>query len=182
VQSSLSYKLPGNVENLTLMDTTDIDGTGNWRGNSIRGNSGDNVLDGKGSADTLSGGGGIDTLIWDSSDVRLGGGSGNSDTLKVNGSGAHLNLKALPDGVIANMERIDLTGSGNNTLTLNAAEILDLSSTSNTLRVLGNSGDTVHRGGGWTHGPDKMISGQSYDTYTQELATLLVDSDITSIV
>jgi hypothetical protein len=46
-------------------------------------------------------------------------------------------------GLIHDIETINLTGTGNNTLVLSAIEVLNLSSTTNTLRILGNAGDEV---------------------------------------
>jgi hypothetical protein len=148
----------------------------------LSGGSGNDTLTGGSGKDSLAGGSGNDTLIWDAADALVNGGNGSGDTLKVTGSGVKMNLTALPDGRVVEIERIDLTGSGNNALTLNAQEVLDLSSTSDALRVLGNAGDTVHRGGGWTTGADDVIAGTTYHSYTQGLATLLVDSDIASVV
>ncbi|CAK0753662.1 serralysin [uncultured Gammaproteobacteria bacterium] len=62
VQSSVSFILTVDVENLTLTDTGNISGTGNSLANILTGNSNDNTLDGGAGADTLIGGTGNDTL------------------------------------------------------------------------------------------------------------------------
>ena len=62
VNSSVSYSLKANFENLTLTGSA-LSGTGNELDNTIIGNAGNNVLDGKAGNDTLDGGGGIDMLI-----------------------------------------------------------------------------------------------------------------------
>jgi Ca2+-binding RTX toxin-like protein len=65
VQSSIDYRLTANVENLTLVGSDSIDGTGNSLSNKLIGNSGANILDGRGGADIMSGGAGADTYIVD---------------------------------------------------------------------------------------------------------------------
>jgi hypothetical protein len=143
----------------------------------LSGNSGNNVLTGTGFADTIDGGGGNDTLVWDPLDVSVQGGEG-TDTLRVNGAGVHLDLTTLPAGLITDVEVINLTGSGNNMLTLTPTEVLALSSTTDTLRVDGNSGDAVSAGLGWTQLANVSIAGQTYAQYTKDGATLQVDTDI----
>ena len=68
VQSSITYTLDYNVENLTLTGTAAIHGIGNALDNVLIGNSGNNELTGGAGNDTLDGGEGNDSLI---------GGTGN---------------------------------------------------------------------------------------------------------
>jgi Ca2+-binding RTX toxin-like protein len=68
VESTISYTLAGNVENLQLMDDAQINGAGNGLGNTIIGNDVSNRIEGNAGNDTLNGWGGKDTLL---------GGSGN---------------------------------------------------------------------------------------------------------
>ncbi|MCZ8357678.1 MAG: putative Ig domain-containing protein, partial [Microcystis sp. LE19-388.1G] len=62
VQSSVTYTVGNNLENLTLTGTANINGTGNTLNNIITGNSGNNILKGATGIDTLIGGLGNDTL------------------------------------------------------------------------------------------------------------------------
>ncbi|WP_245711350.1 putative Ig domain-containing protein [Paracidovorax valerianellae] len=63
VNSSVSYVLPGEVENLTLTGSLDIAGVGNAAANVITGNAGNNVLNGMGGVDRLMGGAGDDIYV-----------------------------------------------------------------------------------------------------------------------
>jgi Ca2+-binding RTX toxin-like protein len=76
VLSAISYTLPGAVENLSLLDTADITGTGNGLANVLNGNSGANLLRGLGDADRISGGQGADTIEGGAGADTLGGGGG----------------------------------------------------------------------------------------------------------
>jgi Ca2+-binding RTX toxin-like protein len=60
VNSSITYTLGANVENLTLIGTAAINGTGNALANMIIGNTGANILNGGNGNDLLTGGAGID--------------------------------------------------------------------------------------------------------------------------
>ncbi|MFM7581004.1 MAG: calcium-binding protein, partial [Microcystaceae cyanobacterium] len=63
VQATVNTTLTNNVEDLTLLGTANINGTGNNANNILTGNSGANLLKGLNGNDTLSGGAGNDTLI-----------------------------------------------------------------------------------------------------------------------
>ncbi len=95
IQSSVSYTLPGNVENLTLTGFANIDGTGNTLSNILLGNSGNNILDGGSwEDDQLIGGPGDDTFnVYNDTVVEVAGGGDDSVILK--GS----NWYTLPDNV-----------------------------------------------------------------------------------
>src|SRR5213078_764236 len=62
VRTSLSYTLGANVENLALLGTAAVNGTGNSLDNLLLGNSAANVLTGGAGSDTIAGGAGDDTL------------------------------------------------------------------------------------------------------------------------
>lgn len=62
VNSSVTYTLSANVENLTLTGASPINGTGNGLVNTITGNAANNQLNGGAGNDTINGGIGIDSL------------------------------------------------------------------------------------------------------------------------
>ena len=64
VHSSVTYTLPGNVEDLILIATASVNGTGNAAANIIVGNGGNNLLAGLGGNDKLTGGAGKDTFLF----------------------------------------------------------------------------------------------------------------------
>ncbi|MDR7307614.1 calcium-binding protein, partial [Rhodoferax saidenbachensis] len=137
VQSSVTWTLGGNFENLTLTGAAAIDGTGNELNNALTGNSGNNTLSGGAGNDQLDGGAGADTLL---------GGTGN-DTYLVDNV-ADVVIEVFNEGIdtvqssvsytlAANVENLTLTG----TAAINATgNVLD-----NVLT--GNSGVNVLTGG-----------------------------------
>ncbi|MFO5441389.1 MAG: bluetail domain-containing putative surface protein, partial [Dolichospermum sp.] len=64
VQSSVTYTLGNNLENLTLTGAAAINGTGNAGNNTITGNSGNNTLNGGAGRDILTGGVGSDIFVF----------------------------------------------------------------------------------------------------------------------
>jgi Ca2+-binding RTX toxin-like protein len=186
VYSSVSYTLPSNVDHITLTGSAAINATGNGITNVLVGNSGNNVLDGGGGSDRLDGGAGNDTLVFDTSDQNQGstvfyqGGTG-TDTLKFGSSGQTLDLHAQVNGV-RGIDIVDLTGTGNNTLLVNKADI-PLISDASALRVDGNSGDIFKSTGqGWSTQADVVIGSNTYHHYVSGGIHLWVDTDIAATV
>jgi Ca2+-binding RTX toxin-like protein len=66
VESSVNFALPDNVEDLVLVGSEAVDGTGNAQANTLTGNDAANVLDGAAGRDTLTGGAGADTFAFSS--------------------------------------------------------------------------------------------------------------------
>ncbi|MGH6962836.1 MAG: beta strand repeat-containing protein, partial [Dongiaceae bacterium] len=119
VNSSVTFVLDTNVENLTLTGTVAIDGTGNIDNNKLIGNGADNrITTGLGN-DTVSSGGGNDVLVLGTALTnldRIDGGIG-TDRLILDGS---YNL-ALNAATVINVEAFQLIDGHSYNLTLNDA-------------------------------------------------------------
>ncbi|MEO5362666.1 MAG: Ig-like domain-containing protein, partial [Magnetococcus sp. DMHC-8] len=137
---------------------------------------GNDTMTGGGGADVFHGGEGNDTITVSDLTFQLVDGGTGSDTLALSGAGMTLTLASLR-GKIEAIERIDLTGSGNNTLVLTALDVLNLSDSSNTLKVDGNAGDVTSMEGIWTDGG---VIG-SYHVYTRGQATLHLSDAVTGV-
>lgn len=180
-------------------DSTGTDGNdvidGFLQSEVLFGGLGDDTISGNGGSDVINGGAGDDTIILNSDNVAelftgatdgtlasINGGTGE-DTLVLDGSGIMLDFTNLNSGRVDSIENIDITGDGDNTLTLDANDLFDLSETTNELIIFGDSGDTVNASGSFTDtGTDQMIDGQLFDVFIDGNATLIIDQDITTTI
>ncbi len=138
--------------------------------------------------------------------ARIDGGSG-MDTLRLSGSGQVIELSqisgsamtVLSDARLESIEVIDMTGSGNNTLTLRPSDIVDMadmnvfnssngwgslgaSSQNHQLLIEGEAGDVINASGDWLDDGTLDKGGQTYRIYSSatSLAQMLVDTDISA--
>lgn len=161
----------GQIEEITLTGTADLNATGSSNDNIINGNAGNNTLNGGVGSDTLNGAAGNDVLDGGSGADTMAGGVGD-DTYYIDNTGDVIiesagqgfdrifsNISVTADQV-ANIEEINLTGTGG----LSAAgdgnhNIINGNSGNNTLD--GGAGNDTLNGG---NGNDSLNGGSGTDT------------------
>ena len=110
--------------------------------------------------------------------TRIEGGSG-TDTLRLDGTDLSLDFRAIADGAITEIEVIDLNGQGNS-VSLDVLEVLRLSDSSNTVRILGDNTDTLSLSGfGWTTETAVTEAGITFDVFSDGEAVIQVQQGIT---
>ncbi len=142
VQSSVTHTLASNVENLTLVGTATINGTGNGL---------NNVLIGNNAANKLTGGAGNDLYVVGAGDTVVEAANGGTDTVQ----------SSVAWTLASNVENLTLTGTGSINGTGNSlANVITGNAGGNTLA--GGAGNDTLAGG---HGNDILNGGTGNDLF-----------------
>jgi Ca2+-binding RTX toxin-like protein len=167
VRAWITWTLGTGLENLQLLGSSAIDGSGNGSNNVLTGNGANNTLRGLGGNDTLDGGGGIDTLF---------GGTGtdtyiidtDTDVIIENASeGTDSVSSSVTYTLGSNVENLTLTGTATINATGNAlSNVVTGNGANNYLVGLGGN-DTLDGGAG----ADIMEGGMGNDTYVVDDAS-----------
>lgn len=192
VTATINYTLADNVENLVLLGTQALNGTGNSLINTLIGNELDNLLDGQAGNDVLNGGAGDDRLVGGAGGDRMVGGMGN-DIYEMDNAGDVI-VESANEGIdlvessvsatlAAHVENLSLTGSAPINATGNNENNLLLGNSGNNIlsglegndELRGGAGDDRLIGGG---GTDQLLGGLGNDTYViDSLEDALIEND-----
>ncbi|MBR0556570.1 calcium-binding protein [Ciceribacter sp. L1K23] len=139
VRSTLTHTLSANFENLALLGSGNLNGTGNTGNNTLSGNSGANILKGGAGNDTLNGGAGNDRLEGGSGNDVLYGAAG-ADKLYGSSGADRFVFKALSDSTVSSSGRdmiYDFTHSHGDRIDLSAIDASTKSSGNQTFSFIG---------------------------------------------
>jgi Ca2+-binding RTX toxin-like protein len=161
VRAATKGVLTDNIENLTLLGTAAINGTGNALNNVIVGNSGANRLNGMGGADTMTGGDGSDTYYVDDAGDTITELS-NEGTDRIDASVTFTLSNHVETLVLTGSANIDGTGNAlANTIQGNSGANVLLGEGDNDVLSAFGGADTLDGG----VGADRMTGGDGNDTY-----------------
>ncbi|MFB2552316.1 beta strand repeat-containing protein [Ensifer soli] len=154
VRAYISFSLAGQaIENLTLIGTAAINGTGNSAANVLTGNDAANTLTGAGGNDSLNGRGGADTMI---------GGTGNDSYVVDNIGDRVVELANEGTDIVNASVSFSLVGLAVENLTLTGGGSIDGTGNSARNTITGNAGANLLDGGG---NADVMAGLGGNDTY-----------------
>ncbi|MXP27181.1 hypothetical protein GRI39_14220 [Altererythrobacter indicus] len=155
--------------------------TGTSDGDRLIGGNSDDTISGEGGADVVYGGAGHDTLsVGDLDFIRIDGGSGR-DSINFDAVSGNIDLTTLLGERLQSVEIIDLSGSNNNSLTVNAHNVMSIGTEfingKHALFVTGDSGDSLIADG-FSAAGTYSDGGVTYNQYESGNTILLVDQDI----
>ena len=184
--------------------------SGTASGETLVAGAGDDTLTGNGGADVLYGGAGDDAFTLNADNIaqlaadysgsgnyaRVDGGTG-LDSIRLDGAGLNFDLTQIAnqgfDAIgfsrIESVEEIDLTGTGDNTLTLSRFDVMDMAGFNvfettgrHQVMVTGDAGDVLNivDGSDWTQCANVTLMGVQYQVFNADLglATLYVSMDL----
>ncbi len=165
------------------LGSTPVTTTGTTAAEMLIGGLGNDILTGGGGADVLRGGAGDDVLgVSDANFADINGGTG-IDTVRLDGSSISLDLVTMLPAKIQSIEIIDLTGTGNNSLSVDRLSLLDLSEERSggvaMLTVSGDAGDAVNLGSGWLYQGSIAVGVENYERYSNGNAELRIQDGVT---
>lgn len=186
VQSTVSYTLSANLENLTLTGSATINGTGNTLSNVITGNAAANFLSGGGGNDRLIGGDGHDTLEGAVGNDSLFGGDGNDSASYGRAAAAvtlNLALTVAQNTGGAGMDSVasieNLIGSAYNDVLTGDLNANNLAGGLGDDRLFGGNGNDTLDGGA---GKDSLTGGEGIDAATYASAASAVTVNLSLLV
>ncbi len=167
IYSSVTYSLPDNVENITLIGSGNINAEGNNLNNIITGNDGNNILNGVAGINTLRGGKGDDTYIINSKT--------EIDTIEENvNEGIDSVVSSISYMLPDNVENLILNGEDN----INGfGNVLDnyIEGNSGDNFLFGLEGNDILYGNG---GNDTLIGGVGDDIYIVDKDTVTIQESV----
>ncbi|MGZ8367018.1 MAG: putative Ig domain-containing protein, partial [Nitrospira sp.] len=159
VESSMTYALGANIEQLTLTGTAAINGTGNALNNVLLGNSANNTLNGGAGHDRLDGGFGSDTMIGGVGDDTYVVDRAGDVVTEQAGQGSDTVESRITYTLGPNVEQLTLTGSAHLNGTGNTVNNVLLGNNGNNTLDAGSGDDTLDGG----IGSDALFGGSGHD-------------------
>jgi trimeric autotransporter adhesin len=189
VESSVTYTLADNVENLRLTGSSTISGTGNALANRITGNSAANTLTALGGNDTIEGGDGDDTILGGDGADLLDGGAGNdsltggigNDTFVVDATGDVIAENGNEGTDLVRATATFTLADNFENLELNGTDAINGTGNGSANAITGNGGDNLLSGLGGNDtldggdGNDTLRGGDGDDVYLLDSSSDVVD-------
>ena len=161
------------LRNNTIAGTANAETiTGTQYSEIITGLAGDDVIMANGGGDMIDAGAGADQIHINKDNVAnlqegLIDGGADIDTLHLIGESMVLDFTTLDNQHVQNIEMIDMTDTHDHELKISAADVLDLSTTTDTLKIVGDSGDEVTLVNMADTGMVRNESGVTYKVYAE---------------